>query len=156
MSTTAITLKPQRRSRKAPGIKAEVITRRVQGQSKRSISKDLGITRNTVATILEESHIEQHLQTYQVQSVELVPEALRVMKVRLAANSENAAIKTLESTIWPLNAKQSRTPDAGLTVAINQLMGNVTVQQPQQVTKDMTVIEASPCENSDTPKSNST
>jgi hypothetical protein len=152
VSASAITVKPQRKSRKAPGLKADVITRRVQGQSKRSISKDLGITRGTVATILEESHIEQHLETYQAQSVELVPEALRVMKVRLSMNSENAAIKTLESTIWPLNAKQnSKAADPGLVLAIGQLMGNVSVtttnsallaDQPKSTTLDVVPLPA--------------
>lgn len=117
-----------RRSRKAPGIKAAVITRRVNNESKRKIAKDLGITRNTVATILEESHIEQHLQAYQHQSMELIPEALRVMRVRLQGNSENAAIKTLESTIWPLTDKRNKgNGDQGVVLAIQNLMGNVQV-----------------------------
>jgi hypothetical protein len=141
--------KPQRKSRKAPGIKADVITRRVQGQSKRSISKDLGITRGTVSTILEESHIEQHLENYQAQSVELIPEALRVMKVRLAANSENAAIKTLESTIWPISDKRNKAPDVGLTVAIQNLMqvslhNNAAQPSTDTSTQSTHVIESTP------------
>lgn len=109
-------------------LKAEVITRRVQKQSKRQIAKALGITRNTVATILEESHIEQHLQAFQVESVGLVPASLQVYRDRLAKGSEFVATKVLENTIWPLSSKAGRGPDPGLTLAIQNLMGNITVQ----------------------------
>jgi len=88
----------------------------------------LGITRNTTRGIIKESDIDLHLQTYADQSVNLVPEALRVMRVRLQANSENAAIKTLESTIWPINQKHGKGPaDQGLVLAIQTLMGNVQI-----------------------------
>lgn len=117
-----------RRSVKPPQLKAAVITRRVQNQSKRKIAKDLGITRNTVATILEESHIEQHLQAFQVESVGLVPASLQVYRDRLAKGSEFVATKVLENTIWPLTSKAGKAGDPGLVLAIQNLMGNITVQ----------------------------
>ncbi len=117
-----------RRSRKAPAIKTQVIIRRSQGEDKTRISKDLGIARNTVTRILDESNVEQTIEANRAASLGLIPAAIRVAEHRLSQNSENMAIKVLENTIWPLNAKQSKSPDIGLTVAIQNLM---QVQAPQ-------------------------
>ena len=46
------------------------------------------------------------------------------------------AIKVLENTIWPLNAKQGKAPDPGLTIAIQNLMqvqANTTVKQDSAI-----------------------
>ena len=131
-----------RKSTKPPAIKASVITRRVQGQSKRSIARDLHITANTVDTILEESQIDSHLESGQRLSVTLIPEAIRVAKHRLSQNSENMAIKVLENTIWPLNnVKRSGMADnIGLTVAIQQLI------MPNTTTNSVPALEQAPIE----------
>src|SRR5260370_26447593 len=84
----AISAPRQRKSRKPQAIKTAVIAKRANGENITSIANDLGITRNTTRGIIAESDIDRHLQTYQHQSMELIPEALRVMRVRLQANSE--------------------------------------------------------------------
>jgi hypothetical protein len=123
------------RSRKPPAIKTAVLTRYSQGQDKASIGRDLGITRNTVRAIVNESDLDLHLSVNQTVSLELIPEAIRVAKVRLSKDSENMAIKVLENTIWPLNAKTSKPHDQGLTLAIQNLMGNVQVNAPATSTE---------------------
>ena len=123
-----------RRSRKAPAIKTAVVLKRANGEPISHIARDLGITHNTTRGIIEEMDVDRQLQTYADQSLELVPEALRVMRVRLLANSENAAIKTLESTIWPLTDKRGKgTGDQKLVFAIQNLMGNVQVVENKPV-----------------------
>lgn len=124
---------PPRKSRKAPAVKTAVIAKRAQGQNITSIANDLGITRNTTRSIIEESDIDRQLESGQLQSLSLIPAALRVMHDRLAKGSENAAIKTLEATIWPLQSKTSKQQDPGLVLAIQNLMGNVTVGSAAQL-----------------------
>lgn len=139
-----------RRSRKAPAIKTAVIIKRSQGQDKTSISNDLGIARNTVTRILEESNVEQTIEANRAASLGLIPSAIRVAEFKLSQNSENMAIKVLENTIWPLNTKQGKSADPGLTLAIQNLMGNVTVQQS---TTELKPVESAPiCVNADTPE----
>lgn len=149
-----ITAKKLRRSRKAPAIKAEVITRRIHGQSKRSISRDLQITANTVDTILEESHIEAHLKLGQQRTAGLVSSALDVIEKRLAQNSENAAIKLLDATIWPLQERAGRAkPDTILNLAISNLIaapsnsGSSTVAS-NETTHNTQVVDITPVSKS--------
>ena len=120
---------PGRISRKAPSVKTAIILKRLQGQDKTSISKDLGVARNTVTTILEENDVDRIMQDGQVETLKRVPAALRTLDVRLEKNSENAAIWLLDKCFE--SSKLTRKPDASLTLAIGQLMGNVTVQSPQ-------------------------
>lgn len=135
--------KSQRKSRKPPAVKTAVIAKRAQGQNITSIAKDLGITRNTTRTIIQESDIDRQIQSGQLQSLDLIPEALRVARVRLGKDSETMAIEVLRQSIWPLNAKPGRAPDANLTIAIQNLM---QVQAPQSV-KQETVIDVVPDTN---------
>jgi hypothetical protein len=128
------------RSRKAPALKTQVIIKRSQGQDKTSIGKDLGIARNTVTRIIEECDVERHIEANRSASLDLIPESIRVAKYRLSQNSENMAIKVLENTIWPLNAKQGKAPEPGLTIAIQNLMQ----VQPNQPVKQETSIDVSP------------
>ena len=133
-----------RKSRKAPAVKTAVIAKRAQGQSITNIARDLRITRNTTRTIIAESDIDRQIQSGQLQSLSLIPKALKVADMRLEKGSETMAIEVLRQSIWPLNAKQGKAGDPGLTVAINQLMGNVTVQsQATQQDTEAKSIEAS-------------
>lgn len=123
----AIPVRKFPRSRKPPAIKTAVILKRANGEDKTKIANDLGITRNTVRAILEESDIDRHLESGQIQIVQLIPEAIRVAKHRLAQNSENMAIKLLENTVLPIQGKAGKAGDPALVLAIQTLMGNVTV-----------------------------
>jgi transposase-like protein len=123
------------RSRKSPAIKTAVIAKYAQGQDKTSIANELGITRNTVRAIVNETDVDRHLSANQTVSLELIPRAIQVAHDRLAKGSENMAIHVLENTIWPLNAKTSKSIDTGLTLAIQNLMGNVQVNAPAASTE---------------------
>jgi hypothetical protein len=116
---------PPRRSRKPQAIKTAVVAKRANGQNKSSIARDLQITTNCVTAIIEESDIDRILQDGQIETLRRVPAALKTLDIRLEKNSENAAIWLLDKCFD--SKKIGRTPDAGLTLAIQNLMGNVTV-----------------------------
>ena len=140
MSTLPQTLesakKPSYRPRKTlkpPALQAKILAHRAIGTSKEQIARDLSIDKRTVTSIIELHDFDRELETGRSLSVNLIPDAIRVAKHRLSQNSENMAIKVLENTIWPLNQKAGKSNDPHLTLAIQNLMGNVTLQsQPNQ------------------------
>jgi hypothetical protein len=99
-----------RSSKKAPVIKTEVIAPRAQGQSKSKIAREMGIAYNTASSVIRLSNIDEMLEDGRIQSANLIPEAIRVAKARLAQNSENMAIKVLENSVWPIEAKATGNP----------------------------------------------
>lgn len=120
------------------------MTRRALGQSKAQISKDLGIAVNTVSNVLELNDFDAKLTDGRQLCAELIPASVRVVKHRLAQNSENAAFKLLEGIgVLGKDVKPGRSPDANLTIAIQNLM---QVQVPQPF-KQETVIDAVPDTN---------
>lgn len=131
-----------RRSNKAPALKAAVLIQRANGTPKMQIARELEIARGTVDAIIEEANLDVQLESGILQSVTLIPEAIRVAKHRLSQNSENMAIKVLENTIWPLNQKSGKGNDPHLTLAIQNLMGNVTVGS--QVAQNVPVTHQQP------------
>jgi len=135
-----------RKSVKAPAVKTAVLIRRASGISKSQIARDLGITRPTVNRIIEESDLDRQIEAGRQQSATLIPKALRVADMRLEKGSETMAIEVLRQSIWPLNTKQIKAHDVGLTLAIQNLMGNVTVQGPQSqpVQADSKAIDLQP------------
>jgi len=118
-----------KRTRKAPAIQSAILAKRASGHSKAKIAKELDIAINTVTNVIELNDFDRTLQTEQGKSLGLIPRAIQVAHDRLTKGSENMAIKVLENTIWPLNAKTSKQQDPHLTLAIQNLMGNVTVGQ---------------------------
>lgn len=118
-----------RRSNKAPSVKAAVLIQRANGNQKAQIARDLKISRPTVDAIIEEADLDVQLSSGVLQSVTLLPEAIRVAKHRLSQNSENMAIKVLENTIWPLdrkNGKPGGTHDTLVQLAITNLIQPAT------------------------------
>ena len=128
---------PPRRSRKPPALKQEVIVRRIAKQNKSQISRELGISKNTVTAILEESNTDRLIESGRLQVCELIPESIRVVKYRLEKNSEIAAFKVLEGIgVLGKDSKPSKLPDTGLTIAINNLMqvqANTPVKQDSAI-----------------------
>jgi hypothetical protein len=88
-------IKPPR-STKDPVVKAKVLLKRANGETKYSISKDLGMSHNTVDVILKEANFDGQVETGRNLCSTLIPESIRVVKHRLAQNSETAAFKLLE------------------------------------------------------------
>jgi hypothetical protein len=125
-----------KRSIKSPATKAAVVAKRCQGDSKRKIARDLKLPRVTVGSILDEANLDQQLTSGQLQSAGLIPRAIGVIEHRLSLNSENAAIKVLENTIWPLDRKNSNRSlghDTLLQVAITNLIQPATPVQEQAI-----------------------
>ena len=118
-----------RKSTKSSGIKSQVITRRINGQSKRMISQQLGMTRNTVTNILEEANIEQAMRSGTERSVNLIYKALNAVEGKLDKGDANIGVKLLENTIWPINGNNHRgmKPGDQLFLSIQNLI------QPQPV-----------------------
>src|SRR5579863_324351 len=70
---------PKAQSKKPESIKQAVISKRLQGESKRQISRDLEIHRQTVDTILDESQVEASLAQWRRDYLQLVPKALFIV-----------------------------------------------------------------------------
>lgn len=130
------------------------MTRRALGQSKARISKELGIAVNTVSNVLELNDFDARLTDGRQLCAELIPASVRVVKNRLAQNSENAAFKLLEGIgVLGRDVKPNRSNDPHLTLAIQNLMGNVTVQaqsQPIQADVQSKTIDVQPNEQKPT------
>jgi hypothetical protein len=127
--TATINVRKQRKSNKSPAVKAAVLVQRANGAQKSQIAKQLDIARGTVDAIIEEANLDVQLQSGVLQSVTLIPEAIRVAKHRLSQNSENMAIKVLENTIWPLEhnpGNRGLGHDTLLQVAITNLIQPAT------------------------------
>ena len=140
-------------SKKPQAIKTAIIAKRSQGQTTTQIARDLGITRNTVNGIIEQSGIEQYLEDGTLQCARLIPESIRVVKHRLEKNSETAAFKVLEG-LGVLGEHRSfkKSNDASLQIAIqNLIMPHTSNSGSSQSTSTETpAIEVKSIESSDT------
>jgi hypothetical protein len=113
-----------KKSIKAPSVQSAILAKRANGQSKNSIKKDLGLSYNTVTSVLDLNNFDEQFAKLRAESVGLVPKAIKVMHDRLDKGSENAAIVTLKETIWPLNGNNHRgmKPGDNLFVSIQNLI----------------------------------
>jgi hypothetical protein len=130
MSEAIEQVQPQnsRKSHKSPSIKAAVVARRVQGESKSKIARDLRISRNTVTGILEGSDIEQFLEAGRDQCARLNPKAVRAVEKTLDKGDGALGLRFLEG-VGVLGPESSRRPagmfpDVALMQSINVLLGN--------------------------------
>lgn len=150
----AIPARKRSRSTKPPSVKAAVISGRINGNSKLQIARDLRMSKNTVNRILEEADLDALMEDGRLSTLRRVPQALQVLDVRLEKNSENAAIWLLDKCFDGKKIAGKQEP--GLTLAIQNLMGNVTVQsgaQDQQKPLDVKPVESAPvCVNADAEK----
>lgn len=134
-----------RKSRKAPALKTAVTLKRLQGQDKTSISRDLGIARNTVTAILEENDVERIMQDGQIETLRRVPAALRTLDARLEKNSENAALWLLDKCFESSKVQGKQNPQ--LFVAIQNLMQPTTCSVPTDNSTSITVESSQVVEN---------
>lgn len=75
-------------SKKPESTKQAVVSKRLQGASKREIARDLGIHRETVDSILDESQVEAAMAQCRQDYLKLAPRALDVVERFLIAGSE--------------------------------------------------------------------
>ena len=80
---------PKSRSVKPEAVKQAVVSKRLQGESKRQIARDLDIHRDTVDNILDESQVEAALAQWRREYLQLVPAALNIAK-RLLCDADAA------------------------------------------------------------------
>ena len=71
------------KSTKPEPVKAAVISRRVLGDSKMKIARDLGITTNTVRRILTESEMIEAVQDGRSRAIGMIPKALDAVEAGL-------------------------------------------------------------------------
>jgi len=112
------------RSRKAPALKTVVILRRSAGVDKTAIAAELGIARNTVTAILNESDAERQMEHHRIRANTIVPLAFDAVETQLKDKQDgNLGIRYLEDMgVIGANAAQHRAPDAGIVNAIQMLI----------------------------------
>ena len=95
--------KPWREARKSPSrlprsTQTRIVVTSAAGRSQRDTSRELGLSRNTVARVLSQAEYQELLGLFRDQLLELVPESLCVARHRLRQNSEKMAIEVLRGT----------------------------------------------------------
>ena len=116
------------RSTIAPTVKNAILVKRASGQSKLSIAKEMHVAPGTVRKVLTEADFDQLIQQGRSDVMELVPDAIQGIKKACAKGDGSTAIRLLEG-VSVLGPKPRKLPsDPALTLAIQNLMGNVTLQ----------------------------
>jgi Homeodomain-like domain len=83
---------PKTKSVKPEAVKQAVVSKRLQGQSKRQIARDLDIHRETVDNILDESQVEAALAQWRRDYLQLVPAALKIVERMLGKAQDKASV----------------------------------------------------------------
>lgn len=99
-----------------------VIAKRLQGDSKRQIARDLDVNRRTVDRILSESQIEEAVAQGRSRLVEMVPKALQLIEIAIEQG--------LASDEVPRNA---------LEAALNVVKGSGTYEERSRTRGDVYV-----------------
>jgi hypothetical protein len=77
---------------KPEAVKQAVVSKRLQGDSKRKIARELQINRETVNNILDESQVEPALAQWRRDYLQLVPAALNVVKTVLLQHEDTKVV----------------------------------------------------------------
>ena len=77
---------------KPEAVKQAVVSKRLQGDSKRKIARELQINRETVNNILDESQVEPALAQWRRDYLQLVPAALSVVKTVLLQHEDTKIV----------------------------------------------------------------
>jgi hypothetical protein len=105
---------------KSPQSQQAVIAKRLRGDSKRQIARDLGMGRNTVDGILSESQVEAAVAQGRTQLVELVPKAIELIHRAIDQG---------------LKAKE--VPKSALEAAIHVVKGSGTYEERSRTRGDL-------------------
>ncbi len=107
---------------KSPQVQQAVIAKRLGGDSKRQIARDLGMGRNTVERILSESQVEAAVAQGRTQLVELVPKAMQLIE------------KAIEQGL-----AADEVPKSALEAAIHVVRGSGTYEERSRTRGDVYV-----------------
>ncbi len=91
------TLKPEtpkrRKSRKSGTVRATVVARKILGDSNRKIARDLGINRETVGRIIDDSEYREIVKSHRQEILDLIPKAIRAYRETLDGLDTPAYLK---------------------------------------------------------------
>jgi hypothetical protein len=107
---------------KAPQVQQTVIAKRLRGESKRQIARDLSMGRNTVDRILSESQVEAAVAQGRTQLVELVPKAIELIQ------------RAIDQGL-----KANEVPKSALEAAIHVVKGSGTYEERSRTRGDVYV-----------------
>lgn len=110
-----------RKSNKAPLLQTAVIAKYSSGESKSSIANDLGMHRNTVASILADSEIQQIVLQGRSRAISLIPRSLDVCEYRLNKNDGNVALSILRGTQVLVNQQLAGNTTNNFAIMLSQL-----------------------------------
>ena len=82
-------------SKKPEATKQAVVSKRLQGDSQREIARDLGIHRETVDNILDESNVEAAMAQWRREYLQVAPAALKIVKRMLTEAQDGPLDKDL-------------------------------------------------------------
>jgi hypothetical protein len=94
-------------STKPAVVKAAVIIRAAAGRSKKRIAKDLGLSRNTVSSILNEAEVSTVIEQGKSDVLRMVPKATEVFNHALDQNNTRVATSVL-TVVGVLKADSDR------------------------------------------------
>lgn len=129
-------------------LQAAVLSKYTAGESKVQIAQDLGMHRNTVASILADSEIQQIVMEGRSACVQRIPKSIKVIDQRLRKGSETAALAILRGTNVLMNQQ--------VTANQTNIVANTWVMMREQRKAEAAQVIEATCESSDTPKSSST
>jgi len=78
-----------------PTLETAVIAKFAAGQNKSQIANDLGVHRNVIANVLNESEVQQYIDYGRNRAVSLIPRSLDVVEHRLEKNDGTVACQVL-------------------------------------------------------------
>jgi hypothetical protein len=109
-------------TKKAPQVQQAIIAKRLGGDSKRKIARDLDVNRKTVDRILCESQVEAAVAQGRTQLVEMVPRAMQLI--------QKAIDEGLEA---------DEVPKSALEAAIHVVKGSGTYEERSRTRGDVYV-----------------
>lgn len=130
-------------SRKSPAIKNEIVARRLMGQNKTQIARDLGIAKNTVSSVIELNDVDRMLEDGRIGTMQRVPEALKTLDVRLEKNSESAALWLLDKCFDNSKVQGNK---MSADVVLNQTLNVLLKGNAEPVSKEITVTDTQKAE----------
>ena len=98
----------------------DIVVRRAAGETKSSIAKSMGISRETVARVLSQGEYQHIVQKARSQLADLVPKAIKVIEYFLTNEKRNKTDKAADIALAVLHGLQVLVPRARTDIAAAQ------------------------------------